>query len=175
MENSRKSVEVNNSSTFKVTTLFGQAIDGISLFLGFGLFLLGVSGALDLIIESFGLNAKMINASHGVVFIISGLFVLWRYKPKGSNTTTEEHVIHTYGDSSSENKDAYKHIMKAVEKIKSNNSPEVNRKILNNLTRGEQDMLLSILEKIQTKQQAPVRLESYSRTETSDKAMLAGR
>lgn len=98
MDKFRKSVELNNSSTFKVTTLFGQAIGGISLFLGFAFSLLGLSGSLDLVIESNSINARLINASPGVIFIIVGLFIIWRYKPKGSDITIEEHIIHHYDD-----------------------------------------------------------------------------
>lgn len=94
MEHFRISEEQNNSSTFRVTTLFGQAIGGISLFFGFAFSLLGLSGTLDLIIESNDIKAKLVNASPGVVFIIVGLFILWRYKPNGSDIKIEERVIY---------------------------------------------------------------------------------
>lgn len=94
------SSEKNNSSTFKVTTLFGQVTGLVSFILGFILFVLGLNGSFNLgvIIESNIISARLTNASPGAILIISGLFIIWRYKPKGSDITVIEHTREYYND-----------------------------------------------------------------------------
>lgn len=61
--------------------------------MGFSFFLLGLSGSLDLVVESSKLNARLINGSPGVVFIVVGFLILWRYRPRESRTLTEEKIV----------------------------------------------------------------------------------
>lgn len=49
---------------------------------GIVLALLGISGAVEFVIESTSINARLTNASPGVVVAAMGMIIIWRYKPR---------------------------------------------------------------------------------------------
>lgn len=187
----RKSTEVNASSAFKTTTLFGQAIGAISLFLGFGFFLLGLTGTLDLIIESKSISARLANGSPGVVFIIVGFLILWRYKPKESTTTSEEHVVEHYpsNDSAAAREKLYRIEEAAIDFIDTLDSDELRRirlkfneadnglitYLIQNPTRLEPArarLARKVDAPITSERPLPVAIERYQKKSSSDRAML---
>ena len=192
MNKLKKSIEINNSPTFRLTTLFGQAIGALSLFFGFAFSLLGLSGTLDLVIESNTINARLVNASPGVVFIIVGLFILWRYKPKGSTTEVEEREIHRFEQplTASDEKEAKDFILKVAlaaesilqaesyseaEEIKKNLS-EQERKFVEFLVESPNILNKSLIDlgikKIEIPISTPSSVEIYRKTTTSDSAQV---
>lgn len=62
-------------------TIIGILVGAVFALAGFVLVLLGVSGAIDWLVEMDDFKAKMINAGPGVVFAVLGTIILWRYKP----------------------------------------------------------------------------------------------
>ncbi len=57
------------------------------MFAGFTMSFAGLSGSMEIILESGGLNAKLINGTPGAVFGLLGFMIVWRYKPKRSTMT----------------------------------------------------------------------------------------
>ena len=47
--------------------------------------LLGISGAVEFVVESASLKARLTNASPGVVLAAMGMIIIWRYKPRLSH------------------------------------------------------------------------------------------
>ena len=58
-----------------------------TLLLGSVLSMPGVSGRIDLPVESGGFTSKLANTTPGVFFILVVMVITWRYKPNVSRDT----------------------------------------------------------------------------------------
>lgn len=81
---------------YKPAILLGISIGALFAVGGVALALLGVSGAINLVLESSGLSARLTNASPGVVIAAMGMFIIWRYKPRVEHDVKlgDSHFIH---------------------------------------------------------------------------------
>ena len=61
---------------------FGMVIGGLVLLGGFAMFVMGLSGSVEWILEAGSLKARLANASPGAIFSLIGLFVMLKYRPK---------------------------------------------------------------------------------------------
>lgn len=52
------------------------AFAGMSIFLGYKLFILGVTGEASIVIDAKGIRGQLINAAPGLIFAIGGVVVL---------------------------------------------------------------------------------------------------
>lgn len=73
------------SKVYLYGTLLGIAIGGLAFIGGFVLALLGLSGAIEWVVEAGSLSSRLSNASPGIVFAVAGMIVVWRYKPRVSD------------------------------------------------------------------------------------------
>ncbi|WP_152415283.1 leucine-rich repeat domain-containing protein [Caenispirillum salinarum] len=71
---------------YLVGTVAGIVVGALFVIAGFVLAILGISGAVDFIVEANTIKSKLTNASPGVVFATLGAIVLWRYKPRSTDT-----------------------------------------------------------------------------------------
>lgn len=76
--------------TYRIAIIIGQATGIIFLCGGILLMLLGVTGAINIIVSKGTLEAKLINAAPGVVVALFGAIIIMRYKPNISSE--EEHT-----------------------------------------------------------------------------------
>lgn len=66
---------------YETAILRGQAFGFLISGGGILLALLGASGTIDLMLQATTLQARLTNASPGVVIALMGMIVIWRYKP----------------------------------------------------------------------------------------------
>lgn len=157
----------SSTSTFHTTLRFGQAVGATAFFLGFILSVLGLAGVVELVFEAGTLNAKLANASPGVVFATLGFLVLWRYRPKKSHSVTET------------NESVPPEVIAAgVMLIRAVTDSSEKKKLvqaLNDAEKARDDATLAAALEAATKTTPMQPYSSYSRSETSDSAMLSSR
>lgn len=69
------------SKVYFYGTLMGITFGGLMAISGFILSVLGLSGSIEWIFEASSFKSRITNASPGILFAVSGVIVLWRYKP----------------------------------------------------------------------------------------------
>jgi hypothetical protein len=116
--------------------MIGLIIGSFFSIAGFILTLLGLSGSIEWIIESNGIQSKLSNASPGVFFALLGLLTLFWYKP--SIKTHKSQVI----DSLSQEKSTQELISKIKDEIVSNilSNRQINDLIMENSKKLSSDL-----------------------------------
>lgn len=77
--------------TYRYAVIIGQVTGIVFLCGGLLLMLLGVTGAINIIVSKGTLEAKLINAAPGVVIALFGAIIIVCYKPKISSE--EVHTV----------------------------------------------------------------------------------
>jgi hypothetical protein len=90
---------------YGVAIILGQITGILFLLAGVVLCILGISGAVDLIVEGGGIGTKLLNGSPGVVLAFLGFLILWRYKPRISFDRVEHRQRSGRGGGSSLTRD----------------------------------------------------------------------
>ncbi len=166
------------SSAFKVALIYGQTIGAIAFFLGFALCIMGLTGSIELLFEGKGIQAKIYNATPGVIFAFFGFLIIWRYKPKNSHTITEKKIVHENGAPEDRKPKAVEQQKKAPTELETLSLGAMLAKASSN-SNENQDLMkfLSQTEENRKKIEAlkNQQIVSYIRTETKDSAMLSGR
>ena len=60
----------------------GQAFGVLAMIAGLGLSITGGAGSIEWLVESQTVTSRLINATPGILLVLIGGLVLWRYKPK---------------------------------------------------------------------------------------------
>lgn len=151
-------------SGFTLNTIVGQLIGGVALLGGIVAAAYGITGNLEVLIESTAINAKLLNASPGAFLMFIGMIVLWRYKPKESTTVVEErHIVR------SEDIEAFIDTWEEICR------DPVAREALDIAFKERVARRKSEAEKFRASQESHRTLsrEMYVRSETTDRAMLS--
>lgn len=83
----------HDSQTYRKGIIAGLLIGGLVFIAGFVLCILGLSGAVEMILEGASLKVRLVNASPGVAFAFLGMIVMWKFKPKISHTVKVEQKV----------------------------------------------------------------------------------
>ena len=68
--------------TDHIMNILAASTGSIAIFLGFVLFMLGLSGSMQVVVEGLTLKARITNASPGAVLAFLGTVIILRYKPR---------------------------------------------------------------------------------------------
>lgn len=86
---------IQGARTYDTGVKLGISVGLLFCVAGFVLLVLGVSGKIEWVFEAANLKSRLTNASPGALLALMGMIIVWRYKPKVSDSLHVKTQGHT--------------------------------------------------------------------------------